>query len=296
MHHLLTIISFFSFFSLRIKTSIENRTLCEKTTDYVNISIVADDADGNKTGYPGGYRLIEANGCPGYLMKSLNNPYKAYAVLKTIKLPLQPILMKRKFYTGIKKENGSMYQKNLYGPIGMAVNGVFINNNVDLLNHDIMLYSRYEFDSCYGHIHHDGSYQYHSEPIAGCVFNDTQGKHSPLFGYMFDGIPIYGSLGDCGISPKDLDECGGHTDKTFSFYHYHLPYNRTFPYIVNCLRGCIFPNNYSPIKKNFEMNLTICREGMNDNQYNFSMLSNKIFCSSLFIFISYNLFILFLFI
>jgi len=40
---------------------------------------------------------------------------------------------------------------------------------------------------------------------------------------MIDGIPLFGPYGDNGVIPKDLDECGGHVDSTYPWYHYHLP-------------------------------------------------------------------------
>ena len=69
------------------------------------------------------------------------------------------------------------------------------------------------------------------------MYNDTPGQHSPLFGFMFDGIPICGALSDNG--PTDLDECGGHVDNTYNFYHYHVTDNYTYPYLVNCLCSCL---------------------------------------------------------
>ena len=39
-----------------------------------------------------------------------------------------------------------------------------------------------------------GTYHYHTEPKRpSCVYTDVSGQHSPLFGFMIDGIPIYGS-------------------------------------------------------------------------------------------------------
>ena len=70
--------------------------------------------------------------------------------------------------------------------------------------------------------------------------NETKnGKngHSPLVGFMADGIPIYGPFGENGIFPKDLDLCGGHFSDKYKFYHYH--FQNKYPYSVNCLRGCL---------------------------------------------------------
>ena len=84
-----------------------------------------------------------------------------------------------------------------------------------------------------------GAYHYHSQPGAGCVYTNSAGAHSPVFAVMADGIPLYGEQGDSGAIPADLDECGGHVDASFPFYHYHLPNGLVEPYTVRCLRGCI---------------------------------------------------------
>ena len=89
-------------------------------------------------------------------------------------------------------------------------------------------------------------YHYHSEPGMGCAYTDTAGKHSPLYGIMLDSIPIYGAYGDNGVAPADLDECGGHTDATYSFYHYHVTANLAPPYVIRCFRGCVFNANGNP--------------------------------------------------
>ena len=229
----------------------------------ITMKVFRDDAIGSNTGYPGGYLLITTDGCPGYDWTSQSTPYQPLTQWKVIKLPLQPKLMKTKFYIGIKKEDGSNVINPVFGPVGVAINGVSIYGNSDSQKNDAMIYDHMTHDICNGHIQKNGDYHYHGEPTKGCVFNDTKGQHSPLFGYMFDGIPIYGSQGDCGIAPKDLDDCGGHVDKTFPFYHYHLPHERKFPYLITCLRGCIFPNNNSIINSSEEVNITTCLKNLN---------------------------------
>ena len=91
-------------------------------------------------------------------------------------------------------------------------------------------------------------YHYHSETYNNVVFANTSGSsHSPLFGIMYDSIPVYGPYGDNGVVPTNLDACNGHTDTTHSFYHYHIPAGHAYPYLVACLSGCInstaFGNN-----------------------------------------------------
>ena len=84
-----------------------------------------------------------------------------------------------------------------------------------------------------------GIYHYHNEPGPGCVYTDVKNQHSPLFAVMYDGVPLYGVYGDNGIAPTNLDECNGHVDTSHNYYHYHLPANLTYPYTVNCLKGCL---------------------------------------------------------
>ena len=66
--------------------------------------------------------------------------------------------------------------------------------------------------------------------------NDAS-SHSPIVGFLADGIPIYGPRGANGAIPSDLDECNGH-DSDQPFYHYHATTNA--PYLVQCLKGCVF--------------------------------------------------------
>ena len=67
--------------------------------------------------------------------------------------------------------------------------------------------------------------------------SDSAGGHSPLVGFMADGVPIYGPYTRRNKMPSDLDVCGGHSSDEHSFYHYH--FQNKYPYSVNCLRGCL---------------------------------------------------------
>jgi len=124
----------------------------------------------------------------------------------------------------------------------------------------------FTFDECNGHSEGSGMYHYHMTP--GCTlvsagFNTS--SHSPILGYMLDGIPTYGPLGDAGAQPTDLDECGCHASDSGNNgqYHYHTrpitgtwpdpatPVTRDvaatltggYPYNPACLRGCV-PDPY----------------------------------------------------
>ena len=99
-------------------------------------------------------------------------------------------------------------------------------------------------DSCNGHADMSGTYHVHTMTGGCCSYPAQNGTaHSPFWAVMADGIPVAGPLGDNGTVPTDLDECRGHTDATYGFYHYHVTSTISQdPYIVGCLKGCVFHN------------------------------------------------------
>ena len=237
------------------------------TSSSVTITVTTDDAVGTKTGYPGGYRLFTANGCPGYDWTSQSTPNKAYEQTKSVKVPVTPMIAKTPWATGIKNVDGTTNTNPSKGSIGIAINGVSLYGNADATNGDAFINEGKTFDKCNGHPQNAGDYHYHMEPVSGCVFKDTAGQHSPLFAVMYDGIPLYGQLGDNGVAPTDLDACGGHTDKTYPFYHYHLPKAQAFPYLVACLKGCIFSNQINGLTA-----VTVATCDKATTQYDYSTL------------------------
>jgi hypothetical protein len=128
----------------------------------------------------------------------------------------------------------------------------------------------FSFDQCRGHASPSptgGLYHYHAEPAPGCVYTDVNGQHSPLFAIMYDGVPMYGVKGDNGVVPNNLDECNGHVDNTHAYYHYHLQANLTYPYTINCLKGCL--ENTSP-----KINGEVCNAS--STQYNYDSLKTQL--------------------
>ena len=103
-------------------------------------------------------------------------------------------------------------------------------------------------DLCGGHIDPGGWYHWHATAtdiessfefagvIADCHFDQSA---SALFGYAFDGYPMYGSADADGTLPTDLDACSGHTAITADYpegiYHYHATLE--FPNLPTCLVG-----------------------------------------------------------
>ena len=119
------------------------------------------------------------------------------------------------------------------GPIGIAINGVVFFNPYNGRGQDTVTGPYAEaFDGCSGHSEPGGLYHYHQIP--NCLLNDMPGRHSQLYGYAFDGFPIYGPQGVNGTAPTDLDECNGHRDNIRG-YHYHM--TQSYPYIIGCYKG-----------------------------------------------------------
>ena len=64
---------------------------------------------------------------------------------------------------------------------------------------------------------------------------DTNFNRLPVFVVCrIDGVPLFGAMD--GID-QTLDECRGHTDEYFPFYHYHA--SPVHPYTIGCLKGCL---------------------------------------------------------
>ena len=103
-------------------------------------------------------------------------------------------------------------------------------------------------DVCGGHIDPSGWYHWHATATdietslehegveADCHLEQST---SALFGFAFDGYPIYGSTDEDGSVPTDLDECSGHFGTTADYpegvYHYHA--GLEFPNLPTCLVG-----------------------------------------------------------
>ena len=275
---LITTFKIFLFQNSTTTTTTSTSSTCGLSIKSRNLTytIVTDDNNGTQTGYPGGYRAFQSDSCPGYDWSSQTTPNTALQIFKLVKLALQPKLSMNKTYVGIKTETGATVSPSVKGSIGIAVNGVSLYGNADATSLDAFINEGATFDTCGGHpAPNGGDYHYHASPAQGCAFNDTTGQHSPVFGFMFDGIPIYGELGDNGIAPTNLDECGGHVDVSNPFYHYHLPKNKAFPYLVTCFKGCIFGKNGNGLTS-----VTLATCNLNTTQYNYSSINTPNYVTS----------------
>ena len=135
--------------------------------------------------------------------------------------------------TGIVGNSSKILKSFLNFTLGLALNGVPILSDKSLAPLDVFG----------GNTNETNVYSYQVEPL---LVNTSTITHSPLIGLMVDGIPLYGPYGDQGSLPTDLDECQGHSDSTFPFYHYHVLSNRIYPYSLPCLKGCIYKSNGNP--------------------------------------------------
>ncbi|CAI5520247.1 unnamed protein product [Closterium sp. Naga37s-1] len=134
----------------------------------------------------------------------------------------------------------------------------------DAQGRDALKYEGPSFDTCGGHPSPFGQYHYHVAPgvanpsaistsrttdfqlCSASFWQDTPGEHSPLVGFLADGIPLYGPRGAGGELPSGVDECGGHVGDGSAgepaFYHYHA--SSTAPYTVACLKGCVSSSDW----------------------------------------------------
>lgn len=128
------------------------------------------------------------------------------------------------------------------GMIGFALSGVAIFNALDLAGRDAPAYEIQ--DSCNGHPERTGQYHYHD--WSPCLAKDANGKayaHDEPVGWMLDGFPILGPLGEGGkpITNADLDECHGTVGsvrihgRVIQMYHYR--FTMAYPYTTGCFKG-----------------------------------------------------------
>lgn len=123
------------------------------------------------------------------------------------------------------------------GSIGAAVNGVVFYNPFDAGMTDASSI----MDRCCGHPSPDYRYHYHKYPI--CVntpYVDKGQGHSPVIGFAFDGLPVYGPYETEGVMAKDqksnpLDIYNAHFDEKRG-WHYHVTPGQ-FPYIIGGYRA-----------------------------------------------------------
>lgn len=218
---------------------------------------------------------VFVTGCPDYSPYNQSTPTTPTYQNKVLYIPVNPVMATTKTYVGRLTATNATNSARIMGIIGVAVNGVGIYNDANAEGADAVIAEAATLDGCRAHASPDGMYHYHSEPgRPSCVYSDTAGQHSPMFGVMIDGIPIYGVQGDNGAIPTDLDDCNGHIDTTHSFYHYHVRANLTSPYVVKCLRGCVFSSWGNPNAASLVKTSATCSAAATQYSYGTTLSAN----------------------
>lgn len=157
----------------------------------------------------------------------------------TMRLPVTPVMADTPAVLGV------------VGKVGVALDGVPIFSDapsVEQTGHMPAL------DTCGGHIDPGGWYHWHAtstdidtvfdaaDVAANCALEQDS---AALFGYAFDGFPMYGSTEADGTTPVALDACNGHVGETAlgETYHYHA--SEDFPNLPPCLVGVQAEDNFS---------------------------------------------------
>ncbi|CAI5483386.1 unnamed protein product [Closterium sp. Yama58-4] len=207
-----------------------------------------------------GKRVMASNGCPEYAWRVQATLYAPLQQQLSFSVPLAPTLASSPTPVAL---NGTCKM----GPIGFALNGVPFYSACDALGRDALQYEGATFDACGGHPTPSGQYHYHVAPglanpsaisssrstsfklCNASFWQDVPGQHSPLLGFLADGIPLFGPRGAGGALPAGLDECGGHVGDGRggepAFYHYHA--SSTALYTVACLKGCVSSSDWGTL-------------------------------------------------
>ena len=197
-----------------------------------------------------GYEFYDADGNvyigdpAGAIQAGVNNCLEATAdetVEITVRIPLQPIRAET------PTDLGTVAQ------VGLGIDGVPIFADAPSVLQTGHLPA---LDECGGHIDPGGWYHWHATASDIDSSLDHEGvdtdchldqSAAALFGYAFDGYPIYGSVDQDGSSPTDLDQCSGHTGPTAEYpegvYHYHAGLD--FPNLPTCLVGVSADNAFA---------------------------------------------------
>lgn len=197
-----------------------------------------------------GYEFYDAEGNvyigdpAGALVAGVNNCLSATAdktVEMTVRIPLQPMMAET------ATDLGTVAQ------VGLGIDAVPIFADAPSVLQTGHLPA---LDPCGGHIDPGGWYHWHATTtdIDSSFEHEGLDVHchldqsaAALFGFAFDGYPIYGSADEDSSIPTDLDECSGHTGATAEYpdgvYHYHA--GLEFPNLPGCLMGVSAENAFS---------------------------------------------------
>lgn len=180
----------------------------------------------------------------GGIQAGVNNCLEATAdetVEMTVRIPLRPVLAESPTSLGTVAQVG----------LGIDAVPIFADAPSVLQTGHLP-----PLDVCGGHIDPGGWYHWHATASDIHSSFEHEGVDAEchleqsgdaLFGYAFDGYPIYGSIDMDGTMPTNLDECSGHTAPTAEYpsgvYHYHA--GLEFPNLPTCLVGVSANNAFA---------------------------------------------------
>lgn len=196
-----------------------------------------------------GYQMFDADGTVYLSDISIAAPTEAHTCIRvsedtsvtiTALIPLEPVMASRPSRLGVVNK------------VGMALSGAPIFSDAPSVHHTGHMPA---LDQCGGHVDPGGWYHWHanSNDIATVFEAESvdatcalEQDGAQLFGYAFDGFPIYGHLEPDGSLPQDLDNCRGHIGEMTNGdvgYHYHT--GESFPNLPRCLNGVQSMDNFS---------------------------------------------------
>lgn len=195
-----------------------------------------------------GYRFFDDDGTVHVVDAATQQPTVDHACINvsadeavtiTMRLPIEPVMAATPAMLGV------------VGKVGVALDGVPIFSDAPSIQQTGHMPA---LDTCGGHIDPGGWYHWHATSTdidtvfaaedvdAHCALEqDSAG----LFGYAFDGFPMYGSAEADGSAPVSLDTCNGHVGVTASGETYHYHASEEFPNLPACLVGVQAQDNFS---------------------------------------------------
>lgn len=195
-----------------------------------------------------GYRFFDDDGTVHVVDAATTQPVVDHACINvsadetvkiTMLLPVTPVIAAEPAMLGV------------VGKVGIALNGVPIFSDAPSIQQTGHMPA---LDTCGGHIDPGGWYHWHATAtdidtvfenehvVAHCALAQDS---AALFGYAFDGFPMFGGAEADGTPALDLDACNGHIGATAvgETYHYHA--SEDFPNLPPCLVGVQARDNFS---------------------------------------------------
>lgn len=195
-----------------------------------------------------GYRFFDEDGAVHVVDAATEQPAVDHACINvspdesveiTMLLPVTPVMADSPSPLGTVSK------------IGVALNGVPVFSDAPSIQQTGHMPA---LDTCGGHIDPGGWYHWHatstdietvfaaSGVIADCALEQDS---AALFGYAFDGFPMFGSTEADGAVASGLDACNGHVGMTSAGETYHYHATDDFPNLPACLVGVQAADNFS---------------------------------------------------